>query len=291
MKNPTISGFTFIRNGVDLCFPFEESIKSLLPLVDEFVIVVGRSVDGTLDRIRQINNPKIHIIETVWNDAMTDRGFVYAQQKMIAQYACTCDWAFYLECDEVLHEKDISIIKDNIKKYHSNPDVEALVFDYYHFYGNASWVADSPAWYRRECRLIRNTIRSYAPDGQYWLVMNEHKKPRNPNAALANAHIYHYGWIRSNEAMQKKLDQISRYWSNKSAPVINYGDFDPEVLRKFVGVHPDIILPWIENFSEKNFKLNPNYAISSREFRHRLLMKLERALNLDFSRKHFNIVA
>lgn len=38
----SISGFTFRRNGVKLSFPFEASIRSLLPLVDEFVIAVGQ---------------------------------------------------------------------------------------------------------------------------------------------------------------------------------------------------------------------------------------------------------
>jgi hypothetical protein len=103
-KQASISGFTFIRNGVMLGFPFVESIRSLLPLVDEFVVAVGRSDDDTLARVQAIGDPKIKIIETVWNDHMADRGFVYAQQKMIAQYACTGDWAFYLEGDEVVHE-------------------------------------------------------------------------------------------------------------------------------------------------------------------------------------------
>jgi len=81
----SISGFTFIRNGVALGFPFVESIRSLLPLVDEFVAAVGRSDDDTLARVQAIGDPKIRVIETVWNDKMGDRGFVYAQQKMIAQ--------------------------------------------------------------------------------------------------------------------------------------------------------------------------------------------------------------
>ena len=87
----SISGFTFIRNGASLGFPFEESIRSLLPLVDEFVIAVGAGSDDTLQRILRLNDPKIRIIETVWNERMAERGFVYAQQKMIAQYACTGD--------------------------------------------------------------------------------------------------------------------------------------------------------------------------------------------------------
>ena len=290
MSQASISGFTFIRNGVELGFPFEASIRSLLPLVDEFVVVVGQSNDDTLARVRAIGSPKIRIIETIWNERMADRGFVYAQQKMIAQYACTGDWAFYLEGDEVVHEAELANIRASVDQHHANPAVEALVFDYHHFYGTPDFVANSPAWYRRECRLIRNTIRSYAPDGQYWLITSDHKKGRNPQAALANAHIYHYGWVRSNEAMQKKLDQVSKFWSH-GAPTVRYSNFDAQVLQPFTGTHPELVKPWLESSAEKSFTIDPNYRLSKRERRHRWLMKLEKAFGLDFSRKHFKLVA
>ena len=290
MSQASISGFTFIRNGVELGFPFEASIRSLLPLVDEFVVVVGKSNDDTLARIHAIDSPKIRVIETIWNERMADRGFVYAQQKMIAQFACTGDWAFYLEGDEVVHEAELTNIRASVDKHHNNPAVEAFVFDYFHFYGTPDFVANSPAWYRRECRLIRNTIRSYAPDGQYWLITSDHKKGRNPQAALANAHIYHYGWVRSNEAMQKKLDQVSKFWSH-GAPTIRYSEFDAQVLQPFTGTHPELVKPWLESSAEKSFTIDPNYKLTKREKRHRWLMKLEKAFGLDFSRKHFKLVA
>ena len=290
MSQASISGFTFIRNGVELGFPFEASIRSLLPLVDEFVVVVGKSNDDTLARIHAINSPKIRVIETIWNERMADRGFVYAQQKMIAQFACTGDWAFYLEGDELVHEAELASIRASVDQHHANPAVEALVFDYFHFYGTPEFVANSPAWYRRECRLIRNTIRSYAPDGQYWLVTANHKKGRNPHAALANAHIYHYGWVRSNEAMQKKLDQVSKFWSH-GAPTVKYSQFDAQVLQPFTGTHPELVKPWLASSAEKSFAIDPNYQLTKREKRHRWLMKLEKAFGLDFSRKHFKLVA
>jgi glycosyltransferase involved in cell wall biosynthesis len=290
MSQASISGFTFIRNGVELGFPFEASIRSLLPLVDEFVVVVGQSNDDTLARIHAIGSPKIRVIETIWNERMADRGFVYAQQKMIAQFACIGDWAFYLEGDEVVHEGELANIRASVDKHHINPAVEALVFDYFHFYGTPEFVANSPAWYRRECRLIRNTIRSYAPDGQYWLITSNHKKGRNPQAALANAHIYHYGWVRSNEAMQKKLDQVSKFWSH-GAPTIRYSQFDAQVLQPFTGTHPEMVTPWLESSAEKSFTIDPDYQLTKREKRHRWLMKLEKAFGLDFSRKHFKLVA
>lgn len=286
----SISGFTFIRNGVELGFCFEESIRSLLPLVDEFVIAVGKSNDETLARVRAIDDPKIRIIETIWNDRMADRGFVYAQQKMIAQYACIGDWAFYLEGDEVVHEDDLPKIRASIEQHHNNPDVEALVFDYYHFYGSYDWLAISPGWYRRECRLIRNTIRSYAPDGQYWLVTSQHKRPRNPHAALANAHIFHYGWIRRNDDMNKKLNQVGKYWGTTANKVV-YSQFDARALVPFTGTHPKVAQPWLATSAEQELHIDPAYHPTRKEKKHHLMQQIEKFSGLDFSRKHFKLVA
>jgi glycosyltransferase involved in cell wall biosynthesis len=290
--NPfSISGFSFIRNGSQLGFPFIESIQSILPLVDEFVIAVGAGDDDSLARVQALANPKIKIIETRWNDRMADRGFVYAQQKMMAQYACTGDWAFYLEGDEVLHEAELASIRASVAKHHDNPAVEALVFDYVHFYGTPDYVSISPGWYRRECRLIRNTIRSYAPDGQYWLVMHQHKRPRFPQAALANAHIYHYGWVRKQEQMQAKLNQVAKYWAGSTPMQINYANFDPQAVKRFEGSHPEVIAHWITHEAERDLVFNPNYQLTRKERKYRLSKKVEGWTGLDFSKKHFKLVA
>lgn len=291
MSRVSISGFTFIRNGVMLGFPFVESIRSLLPLVDEFVVAVGRGDDDTLERVKAIGDPKIRIIETVWNERMADRGFVYAQQKMIAQYACTGDWAFYLEGDEVVHESELDAIRASVQRHHPNPAVEALVFDYLHFYGSPGYVSVSPGWYRRECRLIRNTIRSYAPDGQYWLVMHDHKRPRNPHGALAGASIYHYGWVRRAEYMQAKLDQVAKYWEGAVVPKINYANFDPRAVAPFTGSHPQVMAQWLATEAEQDLVFNPHYRLTPKERKYRLSKALEQLTGWDLSRKHFKLVA
>ncbi len=289
-ERASISGFTFIRNGVELGFPFEESIRSLLPLVDEFIVAVGRSQDDSLARVRAINDPKIKIIETVWNERMAERGFVYAQQKMIAQFACTGDWAFYLEGDELVHEAELTAIRASVDRHHANPEVEALVFDYLHFYGAPDWIATSPAWYRRECRLIRNTIRSYAPDGQFWVVMDRHKKGRTLQAALANAHIYHYGHVRRLHYMQQKLDQTTKYW-DKPPPKIDYRQIDSHAVQRFTGTHPAVIQHWLATEAETSFSPDPAHVLSSREKKHRWSMKLEKIFGWDLSHKHYKLVA
>src|SRR5579863_3076169 len=110
-----VSGFTFLRNARKLGYPFAASIRSILPIVDEFVIALGPCDDDTEERLREIADPKIRVIRTVWNERIRSdysvKGFVYGQQKSIALFNCTGDWAFYLEADEVVHENDLSKIR------------------------------------------------------------------------------------------------------------------------------------------------------------------------------------
>ena len=106
-----VSAFTFIKNGQILGYPFLQSIQSILSIVDEFIINVGESDDDTLKLIKSIDSSKIRIIESKWNQNMKDKGYVYGQQKMISQFNCSGDWAFYVEGDEIYNEKDLKQIK------------------------------------------------------------------------------------------------------------------------------------------------------------------------------------
>jgi hypothetical protein len=283
-----ISAFTFIKNGEILGYPFIQSIQSILPIVDEFVINVGQSEDDTLALIQSINNPKIRIIQSTWNDNMHDRGYVYGQQKMIAQFNCTGDWAFYIEGDEVYHEDDLDKIKSSMQMHVDNPNVEALVFDFYHFYGNANSYLDSPGWYRSEARIIKNSVRSYAPDGLFWLVLGSNKKGRYPKAKHTGARCYHYGWVRSEEQMNLKSEKVQKYWGGE--PVrIDYSQMDQSIIKEFSDTHPKIVQDWLPK--EKGvYQANPNYQLTSKQKKHRLMIKLEKLLNVELSKKHYKLI-
>jgi hypothetical protein len=283
-----VSGFTFIKNGEILGYPFIESIKSILPIVDEFVIAVGESEDDTLKLIKDINNPKIRVIETTWNENMKDRGYVYGQQKMIAQFNCRGKWAFYLEGDEVMHEEDLDKLKSCMEKYQDDDEVEAIVFDYYHFYGNASSYLWSPGWYRRAPRVIKNSIRSYAPDGLFWLVLDKNKIGRYPRAVSCGAKMYHYGWIRSEEQMNLKSEKVQKYW-NKKHSKIDYKEIDGSIITKFEGTHPAIVKEWLPK-DDSLFEANPNHVLTKKEKKHRWMLKLERMFGLELSKKHFKLL-
>jgi hypothetical protein len=283
-----VSAFTFIKNGQILDYPFLQSIQSILPIVDEFIINVGRSEDDTLALIKAISSSKIKIIESSWNENMHDRGYVYGQQKMIAQFNCTGDWAFYIEGDEVYHEVDLRKITDAMKKYENDNRVEALAVNFYHFYGNANSFLDSPGWYRSEARIIKNSIRSYAPDGLFWLVLNDNKKGRYPFAKKIDVYCYHYGWVRSEEKMNLKSKKVKKYWGDLHKE-IDYSKIDKSILKEFKGNHPKLIKSWLP--AEKGiFKTNENHTLSKKEKKHRLMIKLEKIFGLELSKKHFKLI-
>ncbi len=111
-----ISGFTFIRNGIDLGYPFVPSIRSLLPLCDEVIVNVPRSTDGTLDAIRAIDDPKIRIIESHWDDTQRKGGLLLSHHTNIAFDQCTGDWCVYIQGDEALHEATIPAMKTAMER-------------------------------------------------------------------------------------------------------------------------------------------------------------------------------
>ena len=64
---------------------------------------------------------------------------------------------------------------------------------------------------------------------------------------------------------------------------------DQKIIHKFKGTHPKIIQNWLPN--EKGlFITDPNYKLSKKQKKHRLLLKLEALFRIDMSKKHFKLV-
>jgi hypothetical protein len=283
-----ISAFTFIKNGQILGYPFIQSIQSVLPIVDEFVINVGESDDDTLCLIQSILSPKIRIIQSKWSQSMQDRGYVYGQQKMIAQFNCTGDWAFYIEGDEIYHENDLNQIKSAMQESFEDSNIEALAFDFYHFYGNENTYLDSPGWYRSEARIIKTSIRSYAPDGLFWLVLDSNKKGRYPRAKHTGVTCFHYGWVRSEDQMNLKSQQVQKYWGNSHAN-IDYSQIDSSILKQFKNSHPRVVQDWLPSNSGV-FKADPSYKLTKKQKKHRIMLKFEIFFGINLSKKHYKLV-
>ncbi len=284
-----LSGFTFLRDAERLGYPFEQSIRSVLPICDEFVVALGQGSDATRERLVAMAEPKLRIIDTVWNESMRSRGFVYGQQKMIGHYCCNGQWAFYLEGDEVIHEKDLPAISQALDTHLEDPRVEAFAFHYHHFFGSHHWRAIGPGWYRTAVRIIRNTCRAYSPDGLFFAVSDRgNKRLRYPNAVVLDEHIYHYGHVRPARLMREKLATVGKYW-NDNHDFDRYR-IDPRFLQPFTQSHPAVMTGWLRDNSDDSFQPDPAHQTTRRERRLLMKMKMESLFGLDLSRRHYRRV-
>jgi hypothetical protein len=208
-----VVGFSFVRNAIKFDYPIVQAICSVLPLCEEFYIAVGKSEDDTLDLIHTIYSPKIHIIETIWDNSLREGGRVLAQQTDIALSFLPKDttWAFYIQADEVMHEKYIPIVRAAMEKYCNTKEVEGLLFNYTHFYGSYDYIGSSRRWYKKEIRIVRpqQGLHSYK-DAQGFRINN-----RKIRVKPINAFIYHYGWVKSPSYQQEKQKYFHSLWHNE----------------------------------------------------------------------------
>src|SRR6478735_5309985 len=209
-----VCGFSFVRNGTKFDYPFVEAIKSILPICDKFIVAVGNSEDDTLARVKAID-PKIEVVETIWDDTLKGGGRVLAVETDKAFHAIPAeyDWAFYIQGDEVVHEKYLTTIKDEMLKNLDNKSVEGLLFKYLHFFGSYDFIGLKYSWYRREIRVVRNRkdIFSYRDAQGFRKSSNEKLRVK-----LIDAEIFHYGYVKQPVALQmKQASMVKHYHDDK----------------------------------------------------------------------------
>ncbi len=235
-----VSGFTIVRNAIRYDYPVVESIRSLLPLVDEMVVAVGDSVDGTREKILSIDSSKIRIIDTVWNDALSRGGLILGQQTNLALDACTGDWCFYLQADEVLHERDYPRLRRAMKVNLNRQSIDGLSFRYHHF--RADYFIRDPLPYRRQVRIIRRKsgVRSFGDACGFEI---DSRKLRSHSTG---AWVYHYGYVKPPNRMAAKSNYFLRIYdeievaSGEGVVVPNY-EWDLSTCEPFTGSHPQIM--------------------------------------------------
>ena len=292
-----ISGFSFVKNAVKLYYPLEESIRSILPICDEFIIAVGKGEDNTREVIEGIGDPKIRIIDTNWDDVDTVRELILSNQTNVALKECTGDWCFYVQADEVVHEDDLGRIKARCEELLDDHRVQGLLFDYLHFWGDYKHYHKSHGWYPREIRIVRNGIGvKSVRDAQSFRLGDDSKLA----VAKANARIFHYGWVRPPELMQVKRKSFNAVYHGtekieeqfKNAPVDL--DFGPlKRLTLFDKTHPAVManmiarLNWTDRLREEDPPGMVREIHKDEKLKYRLLTKIESFTGLDFNHKNW----
>jgi len=283
-----LSAFTYVRNGFTLGYPFIESIKSLLPIVDEYIVVVGDSNDGTREAVIALNDRRIKIIDTVWDMNLRQGGKVFALQANIGMDEASkeADWLFHLQADEVIHEKDLPVISKSLQDSLSDQKIDGLLLNFIHFYGDYNHFCPSRRFHQREIRMIRNDprIRSYKDSmgfRKYEDPFNtEVERGKKLNARQVDAAVYHYSWARPPKKQKLKgiefhkkytdSDEFIKPFIEKHGDEYQYREYD--FLKKFTGTHPAVMKEVVTNFDWK-FEYDPSK--NNMSFKEKLMKLVE----------------
>ena len=248
-----ISGFTIVRNAVKFNYPVVASIRSILPICDEFIVNVGDSQDGTLELVLSIDSPKIRIIQNSWD--MGQGSQVLSQQTNVALKACQGDWAFYLQSDEVIHEADLNRLKFWMRHYLNHQEVDALRFSWFHFYGSFWRYRIDFGWYQKQDRIIRNNgqVESFGDAFGFRRVDGKPLRTRK-----TGCYLYHYGWVNSNEAMQKRCANASAigFMDKEKNNSFTGGYGDLSRFPPYWGTHPAVMKEAVERHALSRQDLN-----------------------------------
>ena len=249
-----VSGLTILRSAPGYEYPIVECVRSMMPLVEEIVVVAHRG-DAALAPVRALDDPRIAVVESDWDESPEPGGRILARQTNRALARCRSAWALYLQADEVLHEADYDAIRSALARWDPAPRVDALSFRFLHFEGSYDYV--NALRYRRQCRLVRNdgrleSVRDAAGFGRL--------DGRRLRTRRSGGRIFHYGWVAAPAALKAKTLALARlyhdetYVSRRWAPVPAESIGSVELAFRWSGPHPAVMR---ERVARQDWSVDP----------------------------------
>jgi hypothetical protein len=171
----------------------------------------------------------------------------------------------------------------------NNPEVEGLLFNYYHFFGDYNHHLPVHGWAKNEVRLVRNNIGVYSYLDAVSFRKNDNEKL---NVIKTDATVYHYGWVRPPRLMQSKKKEQDSMHHGKAVIDSEYKlkpyefDYGPlGKVPKFVGTHPKAMAPFIAKMNWEGKLNSTKKGVITRDkmkhekVKYRVVTFLENALN------------
>jgi len=260
-----ISGATLIKNAIKLDYPIIESVNSLFPHVDEYVINLGDSEDNTNELVRSWYGgfDNVKMFDSKWEGKEQGMTF-FRNQTNKALDACTGDWIFYLQADEAIHDDDAKRMRAIVEEADKN-GFDAIAFNFLHFEKNYNKTKKTYSEgfdaYEKEIRLIKNNkqIRSVGDAMSFGGVTKVY---------MSDMNIFHYGYVKDPKTMLEKKLYLKEFYFNdpsftedqkviENGKIRSVGDqykFSRN-LNDFTGTHPMSMRARIESFNQRNPEL------------------------------------
>lgn len=279
----TISGFTYVRNGFTFQYPFLQSIQSILPIVDELIVVVGDSTDGTREAIQNLGSEKIRIVDSVWDMSLREGGKIFAIQTNLGLLECKGDWLLHIQADEVYHESARQTLLKAIQEADKNPAIDGLLMPYYQFWGDYKHIRPSRKMHQFEIRAFKGgrNIFSYRDSQGFrkyssWQACQNGEKGEKLKVLDSGMYVYHYPYCRNPRQMQVKKNFARRFWHKDNNPYSQGEAFDynqVDYLAPFNGEHPQ----WMQEIiAQQDWEFVYDPSKSTLTFKDRCLLLLEK---------------
>lgn len=204
-----ISGYTCVRNAIDLDYCVDLTIRSLLPVCSEVVVGVKESTDGTLgliEGLRDMYGDKIRIIKQPWDSPINDKTW-WTRWINETREHLRFPVQLMLDADEVL--SDDPQCHDTIR--------------YLAERGMGSWFTRlnfvKDAWHLiPEGHCIGHMVARLGPR-DLWMPSDEPHPEGEPEIRIYSSmpppkcmNIFHYGFLRSRESLYRKFNTTSMIW-------------------------------------------------------------------------------
>lgn len=247
-----LSGYTMIRNALELDYPVHLAIDSLLAGCDEVVVGVAESTDGTLEwlRDRYAGEPRVVLVPQPWPNP---RGDVQWWVKWInrTRQHLTGDVQLMLDADEVIEPEVFGVLR---------AAAPSAVYTLHRLnYWRDARHTIKPGW------CCSHKVVRFAPahlhmtsdeiyDGNGF--PKEEPEIRRRATDRMDLKIHHVGFLRKREALFKKVEvclraffgseQDQRLVRAMAHPEVHWSTFVEQPLERYEGGHPAVAVPWLK---------------------------------------------
>ena len=150
-----ISGYVVTQNSESRGYPFIATIRSMLPVCDEIIVVDANSTDNTYKILQELAKTyqKINVIKRDFKLPSKQRASMVAKYWAYARQKCSKGFCLQMFDYEVLHEDHVQGIMELAKFMPIEVSIVALPV--VRLWGNAGKIRiDNSIW---QCRLSRNS--------------------------------------------------------------------------------------------------------------------------------------
>jgi glycosyltransferase involved in cell wall biosynthesis len=256
MKN-RLGGVLFVRDGVELDYPFQQAIECLKEVCDVVCVVVSESKDQTLSIVRGIQGiDKIYCPESEWHalESIGKERLSYYTNLGIRHLSeiKACDYVFSLQADEILHEDSYDVLREIVEAGSSK--YNEYQFLRFNMWGSPYTYLENPK-NGNPCSVV--VTRLIKTDGDWIGAYGDAeslgcKEPCTNHKSVPHLRIYHVGFIRDPYIHPGKIkhmqEQVFGMDSDKRLqgmvkfnPWAWHSPFDTEVIQEHL---PKLIQKW-----------------------------------------------